>query len=36
VVEAIQEWESVLMRDPQNPDATNYLRLAQEIGVTSI
>lgn len=36
VVEAIQEWEGVLMRDPQHSDAQNYLRLAQEVGVTSL
>lgn len=36
VVEAIQEWESVLSRDPLNTDASNYLKLAQEVGVTSL
>lgn len=36
VVEAIQEWEGVLMRDPQHADAINYLKLAQEVGVTSL
>jgi len=36
VVEAIQEWENVLTRDPQHPEAMNYLRLAQDVGVTSL
>ncbi|MBK9293776.1 MAG: tetratricopeptide repeat protein [Oligoflexia bacterium] len=36
VVEALQEWEGVLSRDPLNSDAQNYLKLAQEAGVTSI
>lgn len=36
VVEAIQEWEGVLMRDPQHADALNYIKLAQEVGVTSL
>lgn len=36
VVEAIQEWEGVLMRDPNHPEAVNYLKLAQEVGVTSL
>jgi tetratricopeptide (TPR) repeat protein len=36
VVEAIQEWEGVLMRDPKHSDALNYIKLAQEVGVTSL
>lgn len=36
IIEALQEWEGVLSRDPLNTDATNYLKLAQEVGVTSI
>ncbi len=36
VVEAIQEWESILSRDPQHNSALNYLKLAQEVGVTSL
>jgi tetratricopeptide (TPR) repeat protein len=36
VVEAIQEWEGVLMRDPNHSDAVNYIKLAQEVGVTSL
>ena len=35
VVEAIQEWEGVLMREPAHSDALNYIKLAQEVGVTS-
>jgi tetratricopeptide (TPR) repeat protein len=36
VIEAIQEWEGVLMRDPRHSDAINYIKLAQEVGVTSL
>ena len=36
VVEAIQEWEGVLMRDPRHHEALNYIKLAQEVGVTSL
>ncbi len=36
IVEAVQEWESVLTRDPMNKEAQNYLRMAQEIGATII
>jgi tetratricopeptide (TPR) repeat protein len=36
VVEAIQEWENVLVRDPKHSDALNYIKLAQEVGVTSL
>ena len=36
VVEAIQEWEGVFMRDPRHPDALNYIKLANEVGVTSL
>jgi tetratricopeptide (TPR) repeat protein len=36
MVEAIQEWESVVSRDPLNTDAQNYLKLAQEIRVTTL
>lgn len=36
VVEAIQEWEGVLLRDPKHTDALSYIKLAQEVGVTSL
>ena len=36
VVEAIQEWEGVLIREPRHHDALNYIKLAQEVGVTSL
>jgi tetratricopeptide (TPR) repeat protein len=36
VVEAIQEWEGILMRDPRHSEALNYIKLAQEVGVTSL
>ncbi len=31
-VEAIEQWESVLIKDPQNAIATRYLQMAQESG----
>lgn len=36
VIEAVQEWEAVLSRDPLNSDAQNYLNLAQEVRVTTL
>lgn len=35
VVEASTQWESVLLRDPENPEALQNLRIAQETGITS-
>lgn len=31
-VEAIEQWESVLLRDPDHPQALKYLQMAQESG----
>jgi tetratricopeptide (TPR) repeat protein len=35
-VEAIDQWESVLFRDPTHPEATRYLELAQKSQNTSL
>lgn len=36
VLEAVEFWEGVLLRDPENPEAKKYIRLAQETGMTSL
>lgn len=36
IVEAIEEWERVLMRDPNNKDAREYIRAAQNLGQTEL
>lgn len=33
-VEAVEQWESVLLRDPEHPHALKYLAMAQESGTT--
>lgn len=33
-VEAVEQWEAVLMRDPEHPIAVRYLQMAQESGST--
>jgi tetratricopeptide (TPR) repeat protein len=33
-VEAVEQWESVLLRDPDHPLAQRYLQMAQESGST--
>jgi tetratricopeptide (TPR) repeat protein len=33
-VEAVQQWETVLLRDPEHPVAMRYLQMAQETGST--
>ncbi len=35
-VEAIEQWESVLLRDPEHPQALKYLQMAQEAGSTLV
>jgi tetratricopeptide (TPR) repeat protein len=32
VVAAIEQWETILLKDPQHPVATRYLQMAQEAG----
>lgn len=34
IVEAVEQWESVLLRDPEHPVAVKYLQMAQETGST--
>jgi len=36
IAEATEQWENVLMRDPQHPEALRYLKMAQAAGITSI
>ena len=36
VVEAVEQWESVLLRDPEHPVALKYLQMVQESGSTTI
>lgn len=34
IVEAVEQWETVLLRDPEHPVAIKYLQMAQETGST--
>ncbi len=34
--EAVEEWEKILLRDPQNYEAKKYIQLAREAGITDI
>lgn len=34
IVEAVEQWETVLLRDPEHPVALKYLQMAQETGST--
>lgn len=34
VVEAVEQWENILLRDPEHPVALRYLQMAQESGST--
>lgn len=36
IAEAVEQWENVLARDPQNGEALRYVRMAQAAGITSI
>jgi tetratricopeptide (TPR) repeat protein len=36
VLEAVEHWEGVLLRDPDNPEAKKYIRMAQETGMTAL
>lgn len=36
LAEATEQWEAVLLRDPQHPEATKYLKMAQAAGITSL
>jgi len=36
LAEAVEQWENVLIRDPNHPEATKYLRMANAVGLTSL
>lgn len=36
IAEATEQWENILIRDPDHPEALRYLKMAQAAGITSI
>lgn len=36
LAEATEQWENVLIRDPQHPEALKYLKMAQAAGITDL
>ena len=36
VLEAVETWEGVLLRDPENPEAKRLIRVAQEAGLATL
>lgn len=36
IADAVEQWENVLVRDPENPEALRYLRMAQAAGITTL
>lgn len=36
IADAVEQWENVLVRDPENPEALKYLKMAQAAGITSL
>lgn len=36
IAEATEQWENILIRDSQHPEALRYLKMAQAAGITSI
>jgi len=36
LAEATQQWENILLRDPQHAEATKYLKMAQAVGITTL
>lgn len=36
VAEAVEQWENILLRDPENPEALKHLKMAQAAGITSL
>lgn len=36
IADAVEEWETVLVRDPENSEALRYLRMAQAAGITTL
>lgn len=36
LAEATEQWESILLRDPQHPEALRYLKMANAAGITTL
>jgi tetratricopeptide (TPR) repeat protein len=36
IAEATEQWETILIRDPNHPEALRYLKMAQAAGITAI
>ncbi len=36
VAEAVEQWENILIRDPQHPEALRYIKMAQAAGITAL
>lgn len=36
LADATEQWENILLRDPQHAEATRYLRMAQAAGITTL
>jgi len=36
LADATEQWENILLRDPQNPEALRLLKMAQAAGITTI
>jgi tetratricopeptide (TPR) repeat protein len=36
LADATEQWENILLRDPQHEEATRYLRMAQAAGITTL
>ena len=36
VADAVEQWENILLKDPDHPEALRYLKMAQAAGITSI
>ena len=36
IAEAVEQWENILVRDAQHPEALRYIKMAQAAGITSL
>ena len=36
IAEAVEQWENILLRDAQHPEALRYIKMAQATGITSL
>jgi tetratricopeptide (TPR) repeat protein len=36
IADAVEQWENVLVRDPENPEALRFLKMANAAGITSL